>query len=98
MDIYANGKAKANHRRHNSDRLRCLSRCHVDGFALREGASRHTALPCKIPSRLDAIFQPSYAFFNPKANPRCVRLLGIIKYLAVPDSFGGCCEYLMSPL
>jgi hypothetical protein len=25
-------------------------------------------------------------FFNPKANPRCVRLLGIIKYLAVPNS------------
>ena len=24
--------------------------------------------------------------FNPKANPRCVRLLSIIKYLAVPNS------------
>src|SRR6266478_9434560 len=61
-------------------------------------ASRHTAVPCNIPSRLDAIFQPSYPFFNPKANPRCVRLLGIIKYLAVPNSLGSCCKYLMSPL
>jgi len=37
------------------------------------------------------------SFFNPKANPRCVRLLVIIKYLAVPNSLGSCCKYLMSP-
>ncbi len=38
------------------------------------------------------------SFFNPNSNPRCVRLLGIIKYLAVPNSLGSCCKYLMSPL
>ena len=35
--------------------------------------------------------------FNPKANPRCVRLLRIIKYLAVPNSLVSCCEYLKYP-
>ena len=35
------------------------------------------------------------SFFNPMANPRRVRLLGIIKYLAVPNGLGSCCEYLI---
>jgi hypothetical protein len=36
--------------------------------------------------------------FNPNANPRCVRLLRIIKYLAVLRSLVSCCKYLLFPL
>jgi len=45
--------------------------------------------------RLHCCVQRAVSLFNPKANPRCVRLLGIIKYLAVPNSLLGCCEYLI---
>src|SRR5882762_5441822 len=43
-----------------SDGLRCLCYCYVEGFVLPEGASRHTALPHDIQSRLDASSQPSW--------------------------------------
>jgi len=36
--------------------------------------------------------------FNPNANPRFVRLLRIIKYLAVARSLVSCCKYLLFPL
>jgi hypothetical protein len=36
--------------------------------------------------------------FNPNANPRFVRLLRIIKYLAVPRSPVSYCKYLLFPL
>jgi hypothetical protein len=39
----------------------------------------------------------SFPNFNPKANPRCIRLRGIIKYLAAPNSLASCCEHLTSP-
>src|SRR5580692_1721989 len=35
--------------------------------------------------------------FQPDGQPRCVQLLVIFKYLAVPNSLVSCCEYLKSP-
>jgi hypothetical protein len=38
------------------------------------------------------------ALFNPMSNPKCVRFVGIFKYLAVPNSLVSCWKYLLFPL
>jgi hypothetical protein len=40
----------------------------------------------------------SFEIFNPNANPRFVRLLRIIKYLAVPRTLVSYCKYLLLSL
>jgi hypothetical protein len=43
----------------------------------------------------ETLYPEPVSFFNPMANPRGARRLGIIKYLAVPNGLGSCCEYLI---
>ena len=54
-------------------------------------------MTCLFRGRPAVILRSWWPIVNPNSNPRCVQLLGIIKYLAVPNSLVSCCEYLISP-